>query len=223
MIESGDSRTYSLGTGVTTLIISNKELKDIMKIVKCLRKTGLLIKCLSETFENEAEGQKGVFLSILLGTLGIILLGNLLPFKGVYGGNGVIPAWKGATAENWGGKGATRSIKDFLMLFHYLTNFEIQIYNKNDLNFYVVNLRDNSSVVTTHTVQKKDKTYVPNFDDYNLVGSHWMVLHMNRDTIALFDGFEVEFIPKEIEKFIGNKYITTNICKNTMQYKLMTQ
>ena len=198
-------------------------MKDIMKIVKFLRETGLLIKCLSGTFENKAKEQKGVFLIILLGTLGIILLGNLLLRKGVYADDGVVSAWEGATATNWGGQGATRSVKDVLILFHHLTNFGIQKYHKNDLNFNVVNLRVNSSVVTTHTALKKDKTYVANLDDYNLIGSNWIALYVNGGTMTLFDGYEVEYIPKEIEKFIGNIYITTNICTNTMEYKLKTQ
>ena len=66
----------------TTLIISNKEMNDIMKIVKCLEESGLLLKGVSETIKNEAKEQKGGFLSMLLGTLGVSLLGNLLTVKG---------------------------------------------------------------------------------------------------------------------------------------------
>ena len=59
-------------------IISNKEMDDIMKLVKSLKYTSLLIKGVSKTIQNEAKKQKGGFLSILLGTLGASLLGNLL-------------------------------------------------------------------------------------------------------------------------------------------------
>ena len=45
----------------TTLIISNKEMNDIMKIVKSLEESGLLIKDVSETIKNEANEQKGHF------------------------------------------------------------------------------------------------------------------------------------------------------------------
>ena len=138
------------------------------------------------------QKNKKKFLIILLGTLGIILLGNLLPRKGVYADDGVISAWEGATVTNWGGQRATRSVKDVWILFHHLTNFGIQKYHKNDLNFNVVNLRDNSSVVTTHTALKKDKTYVANLDDYNLIGSNWIALYVNGGTMTLFDGYEVE-------------------------------
>ena len=56
---------------------------DIMKIVKSLGEFGLLIKGIGETIKNEAKEQKSRFLSILLGTLGASLLGNLLTGKGV--------------------------------------------------------------------------------------------------------------------------------------------
>ena len=52
-----------------TLIISNEEIDDIMKIVKSLEDSGLLIKGVSETIKNEAKEQKGGFRGILLGTL----------------------------------------------------------------------------------------------------------------------------------------------------------
>ena len=60
----------------TTLIISNEEMNDIMKIVKSLEEFGLLIKGISETIKNEAKEHKEQFLGMLLGTLGVSLLGN---------------------------------------------------------------------------------------------------------------------------------------------------
>ena len=70
-------------SGATTIIIINEEINDIMKIVKSLEECGLLIKGVSEANKNEAKEQKGGFLSMLLGTLGASLLGNLLTGKGV--------------------------------------------------------------------------------------------------------------------------------------------
>ena len=66
------------GSDTTTLIISNEEMNDIMKITKSLEESWLLIKGVSETIKNEAKEQKGRFLRILLGTLGASLLENLL-------------------------------------------------------------------------------------------------------------------------------------------------
>ena len=65
------------GSGTTTLIISNEEMNDIMKIIKPLGESELLVKGVSETIENEAKIQKRGFLGILLGNLGASLLGNL--------------------------------------------------------------------------------------------------------------------------------------------------
>ena len=73
-----------LASGTTTLIISNDEMEDIIKIVKSLEDSGLLLKGVTETVQNEVKEQKGGFLSMLLGTLGASLLGNLLTGKGIY-------------------------------------------------------------------------------------------------------------------------------------------
>ena len=70
-------------SGTTTLITSNEEMDDIMKIVKSLEEPCLLKKNVDETNHNEAKEQKEGFLSTLLGTLGANLLWNLLIGKGV--------------------------------------------------------------------------------------------------------------------------------------------
>ena len=70
------------GSGTTTLIISNEEMNDIMKTIKSLEELGLLVKGVSETVKNEAKGQEGGFLSMLLGTFVATLLENLFAGKG---------------------------------------------------------------------------------------------------------------------------------------------
>ena len=70
------------GSGMTTLIISNKEIKNIMKKVKSLAHLGLSKKGVSETIENEAKKRKGGFLGMLLNKLGASLLGSTLVDKG---------------------------------------------------------------------------------------------------------------------------------------------
>ena len=70
------------GSGTTTLIISNEEINDVMKIIESLEKSGLLVTVVSETIKNEAKEQKEGFLNMLLDTLGINLLWNLLVGKG---------------------------------------------------------------------------------------------------------------------------------------------
>ena len=81
------------GSGIKTLIIFNEEMNDIMKVVKSLDESGLLIKGISETIKNEAKEQKYGFLSMLLGTLGASLLGHLLIGKDIIrAGEGTIRA-----------------------------------------------------------------------------------------------------------------------------------
>ena len=70
------------GSGTTTLIISNEEM-NIMKITQALEDSNILLKGVTKTIENETKEQKGGFLSMLLGTLGASLLGNLLTGKGI--------------------------------------------------------------------------------------------------------------------------------------------
>ena len=68
---------------MTTLIISNNEMEDIIKIVKSLEDSGLLLKRVTETIQNEVQEQKGGFLTMLLGTLDASLLGNILSGRGI--------------------------------------------------------------------------------------------------------------------------------------------
>ena len=56
-------------------------MENIIKIVKSLEDSGLLLRGVSETIQNEAKKQVGGFLSMLLGTLGASLLGNILAGK----------------------------------------------------------------------------------------------------------------------------------------------
>ena len=64
------------GSGSTKLIISNEEIEDIMRKVKSLEESGLLIKYISEAIKNERKEQKVGFLQILLALLGASLLAS---------------------------------------------------------------------------------------------------------------------------------------------------
>ena len=70
--------------GHATLIISNKVMEDLIKLVKSLEDSGSLLKGVTESVQNKAKDQKGGFLRMLLGTLGATLLGNLLTGKGAF-------------------------------------------------------------------------------------------------------------------------------------------
>ena len=106
ILRSGHNRPSSSASNNTTLIISNDEIEDIIKIVKSLEDSGLLLKGITETVQNEVKEQKGGFLSMLLGTLGASLLENLLTGKGAIAtsqGQGIYRAGKGK------GKGVLRA------------------------------------------------------------------------------------------------------------------
>ena len=81
-VDAGNQRKIH-GSGITTLIISNEEMNDIMKIVQALEDSNILLKGVTKTIKNETKEQKGGFLIMLLGTLGASLLGNLLAEKGI--------------------------------------------------------------------------------------------------------------------------------------------
>ena len=92
-----------LGSGNTTLIISNKDMDDLIKIVKSLEDSGLLLKGVTESVQNEVKEQKRGFLSMLLGTLGASLLGNLLTRQGINKkGKGIHRAGEGAVRAGEG-------------------------------------------------------------------------------------------------------------------------
>ena len=100
---------------MTTLIISNDVIGDVIKIVKSLEGFGLLLKGFTETVQNEVKEQKGGFLSMLLGTLGASLLGNLLTGKGAIAtseGRGIYRVGKGkgkGKGTNGAGEGIVRA------------------------------------------------------------------------------------------------------------------
>ena len=98
----GSIKKKMLGSGTTTLIISNDEMDDILKIVKSLEDSNILLKGVSETIQHEAKEQRGGFLSMLLGTLGDPLLDDVLS-KGL-SVKGVIRAAEGTIRAGYGSK-----------------------------------------------------------------------------------------------------------------------
>ena len=95
-------------------------------------------------------------------------------------------------------------MRKFLMPSHPLTNFEIQKYYQNEPKFNGVYSRNNLSKI-------KDGMFIINLDQYEWIGTHCIVLHVNDNNLTYLDSFEVEYIPKEISKRIRNKNIITNI------------
>ena len=184
------------GSGVK-LIIEQEDMKDIMKIIKELENSDILLKGVSKTIENEIKEQRGGFLGMLLGTLGASLLGNLLTGKGIMrAGDGIVRA----------GEGSKKKSLNSLLPFHPLTNIEISEYYSNEPRFNGVYSRDNLPKIT------KKGAYVINLDEYENTGTHWIALFIKTNEFIYFDSFGIEHIPKEINKFIGsNKKIKANI------------
>ena len=185
---------------VVKLIIEQDDMKDIMKIIKEVENSDILLKGVSKTIENEIKEQRGGFLSMLLGTLGASLSGNLLT-----SGKGIMRAGEGK------GKGIVRTGEgskkklNSLLPFHPLTNIEIIEYYSNEPRFNGVYSRDNLPKIT------KKGAYVINLDEYENTGTHLIVLFIKTNEVIYFGSFGIGHIPKEINKFIGNKKIKANI------------
>ena len=81
---------------------------DILKIVKSLEDSGILLTGVSETIEHEAKEQRGGFLSMLLGILEASLLGDILSIG--LSGKGVIRAGEGTIRAGYGSKGSSLKI-----------------------------------------------------------------------------------------------------------------
>ena len=91
------------GSGVK-LIIEQEDMNDIMIIIEALENSGILLKGVSKTIENETKEQRRGFLSMLLGTLGASLLGNILT-----GRKGIVRAGEGSIASRAKGEGSKKN------------------------------------------------------------------------------------------------------------------
>ena len=144
------------GSGVR-LIIEQEDMNDIIKTIEALENSGILLKGVTKTIENETKEQREGFLSMLLGTLRANLLGNLLSGKGLTrAGEGIVRA----------GEGASKKKKNSLLPFHPLTNIEISEYYANEPKFNGVYSRNN----LPKTIKKE--LYVINLNEYENTGTH---------------------------------------------------
>ena len=163
-----------------------------MKIIEALENSGILLKGVKRAIENEPKGQRGRFLSMLLGTLGASLLSNLLSGKGIMrAGKRIVRAGEGSGSKN--------KILNSLLPFHPLTNIEINEYYASEPRFNGVYSRDNLPNII------KKGACIINLDEYENTGTHWIALFVKTNEGIYFDSFGIEHIPKEINKFIGNE------------------
>ena len=127
ILGSGHNRPSSSASYIhlssTTLIISNDEMEDIIKIVKSLENSGLLLKGVTGTVQNEVK--EGGFLSMLLGTLDASLLGNILTERGAIAnrqGRGINRAVEGRGIVR-AGYGNKKGRKNNKMVFNAASSF----------------------------------------------------------------------------------------------------
>ena len=131
-------------------------MNGIIKIIEALENSGILLKGVTKTIENETKEQRGGFFSMLLGTLGARLLGNLLT-----GGKGMMRAGEEPKARE------LKKPLNSLLPFHPLTNIEINEYYINEPRFNGVYSRNN----LPNTI-KKGAYVVINLDEYENTGTH---------------------------------------------------
>ena len=169
-------------------------MEDIMNIVKSLEDSGLLLKEVSETIQNELKEKKRRISQLASRYIRCKFIRNMLANKGINrAGEGFIRA----------GYGSKKRI--FNTVSTFITNFEIQQYYQNELRFNGFYPRDN-----LHD-KIQDAAYVINLDEHSDTGTNWIHLCVLNNNGTYFDSFGVEHIPKEINKFIDKSIIITNI------------
>ena len=165
---------------------------------------------------------------MLLGTLGASLLGNLLT-----GGKGIMRAGEGSVASRAKGEGIVRAGEgngskkknlNSLLPFHPSTNIEIREYYTNEPRFNGVYSRNN----LPNKIKKG--AHVINLDEYENTGTHWVSVFVkpkywtelsSLERTVYFDSFGAEHIPKEINKFIGNSDVKSNIFRTQAYDSIM--
>ena len=120
------------GLGTTVLIISNEEMKDIMKIVKSLEESGLLIKGINETIKNEAKQQRRRISFNVNRSISCQYIRKCISRKR-----------------------SNKIRSNFLVLSNHLTNFKIQKYYQNETKSNDVHTKNNLSKI-------KDGAYIIN-------------------------------------------------------------
>ena len=203
------------GSGIK-LIIEEEDMQDIIKIIKELENSDILLKGVSKTIENEIKKQRGGFLSMLLGTLGASLLGNSLTGKVIMraGEGNVVSRAKGDRIVR-AGEGSKKSQLNLLLPFHPLTNIEISEYYSNEPRFNGVYSRDNLPKIT------KKGACVINLDEYENTGTHWIDLFVKTNEVIYFDSFGIGHTLKKLINLLV--VIIKKLKQIYLEYKRMIQ
>ena len=146
-----------------------------MTIVQASEDSNILLKGVTKTIKNETKEEKGGFLSMLLGTLGASLLGNLLSGKGIVrAGSGNKKRKSNCQSWLWKQNG-------FLMPSHPVTNFEIKRYYQNEPIFNSVYSRNNLFK------KIKDGANVINLDEHAEISQRKLCSKKLRKYVSAFD------------------------------------
>ena len=53
------------GSGIATLIISNEEMNDVLKIIQVLEDSNVLLKGVTKTIKNKTRTKKRIFMNVI--------------------------------------------------------------------------------------------------------------------------------------------------------------
>ena len=135
-------------------------MQDLLKIVKSLKDSGILLNGIIETVKNEVKQQKGGFLSMLLGTLGASLLGDLLTKN--LSGRGVIRAGEGTIRAGYGYRIQNY---DSIMCGYFCIGFIDYMFKGKSLTDYTNlfspnNFKKNDDIILNYFLKKNFKKWL---------------------------------------------------------------
>ena len=155
-----------------TLFISNEDMNDIIKMIKSLEDSGVLIDGVTETLKTEIKKREGGFLGALLAPLIASLVQLVI--------SSVVKDISGRVVRAAGGGYINKKI---LVPLNPLSNIEITEYFNYEPRFHGVFSRNNLSII-------KDGTYVMNLDDKKSKGTHRVLSFIDRNIAEYFDSID---------------------------------
>ena len=159
-----------------TLFILNEDMNDIIKIIKSLENSGVLIGRVTETVNHEIKKQESGFVGALLEPLAASIVQPVISSvaKGISGEEQEDDIWI-----------------NILVLLRPLNSIEITTYFNYEPRFNGIFSKNNLPKI-------KDGVYVINFYDQKSKETHRISLFIDRNTAAYFDSFGIEYIPQEV-------------------------
>ena len=163
------------------LFMLNKVMDDIIRIIKPLENSGVLIDWANKTVKHEIKKQEGILLGMLLRTSLASMLVHMLTGKGVMeSGKGVMRAGRGCNDMH-------QMDKKISIPLHPVSNIKVAKYFNYKLWFNGIYSRDILPRI-------KDGAYVINLDDKQSKRTHCVTLRINTNTAVYFDSFGTGYI-----------------------------